>query len=245
MDESRFPLSQYNKEYLFKMGRVEDSRKRKNYFLQFSQNKKRGVIRIGTFGDSYTYGDDVDKGWSYPSQLQMIFDEYLPDKKIEVLNFGMGGHGLQQSFLIWKEYAKKYDVDYILLGPEGAQPDRDPSFTPPWNNKYYLKPPRGRYILTENNSLNFINIHGDSFLERYKNYYTLNPSWLILKYDKYFFDLWKRIYFPFLKIEFKNPFYYSDLHTEEEVAIINRILLKQMAKNHHKKILFFSISPHI
>ena len=240
MDKNVFPRSQYRKEFLFKIGRVEDSRKRVNYFLQFPTNKKEGIIRIGTFGDSYTYGDEVEKGWSYPTQLQMIFNERFSEKKVEVLNFGMGAHGLQQHFLVWQEYAKKYNIDYVLLGPSGAQPDRDPAFTPPWNNHYYLKPPRGRYILKKDDSLDFINIPGETFLERYKNYYTLTPAWTILKYDKYFFNLWKRIYFPHLKTKIQNPFYYTDLNTEEEVSIINSPLLREMAQNHHKKILFFT-----
>ena len=242
MDKQKFPLSQYSKEFIFKAGRVEDFRKRANYFLSFSLKKPKGTIRIGTFGDSYTYGAEVDKSESYPAQLQEIFDKFQSTPRIEVLNFGVNGHGFQMNFLFWQEYAKKYDIDYILFGPYGFQPSRDTTFTAPWNNiTTFAFHPNGRFILEKNKFLEFINIRGHDFLERYRNYYSLFPSWKVLRYDKQFFDLWRKSYFPYLKQDVKNPFYYSDLTEEEESVKINSILLKRIREKHPKKILLFLI----
>ena len=242
MDKQKFPLSQYSKEFIFEVGRVEDFRKRTNYFLNFPLKKSKGTVRIGTFGDSLTYGAEVNKGESYPAQLQEIFDksQITTTPKIEVLNFGVNGHGFQMNFLFWKEYAEKYNIDYILFGPYGFQPSRDTTFTAPWNNiTTFAFHPNGRFILEKNNFLEFINIRGHSFLERYRNYYSLFPSWKVLRYDRQFFDLWRKSYFPYLKKDLKNPFYYSDLTEREESLIINTILLNRIKGNHPKKILFF------
>ena len=245
MDKNRWPLSEYDKKFVFKIGKVSGSKKRSNHFSRFPHKKKKEVIRIGTFGDSFTYGFEVEKGWSYPAHLKKIFDKYLPEKKIEVLNFGMNGHGFQQHFLVWKEYAKKYNIDYVLLGPEGSQPDRDLSFITPWTDRSYFRHPSGRYILKKNGSLEFINIKGETFFERYKNYYTLYPSWTILKYDKHFLDLWKRVYFPFWRVKIQNPFYYSNLSTEKEATAINRILLKEMESEYYRKVIFLSANKDV
>ncbi|MCZ0931631.1 MAG: hypothetical protein OXJ52_00540 [Oligoflexia bacterium] len=209
-------------------------------FYNFLKKRGGGITRIGTFGDSFTYGSEVKKDWSYPALLKKIFNKHFPEKKVEILNFGMKGHGFQQHFLVWKEYAEKYNIDYVLLGPEGAQPDRDITFTIPWASRSLLKHPKGRYILKEDGSLDFVNIKGDTFFERYKNYYTLYPSWMILKYDKLFLNLLKNIHFPFFDRQMQNPFYYSDLSTEEESIAINRILLREIKEKHHRKMMFLT-----
>ena len=134
MNQNKFPLSQYSKEFLFKVGKVPHLKgKKANYFLDFPQKKKAKVIRIGTFGDSQTYGKEVQKGESYPEQLQDLFNQFSSDTKVEVLNFGVSGYGFQRNFLFWEEYAKKYNLDYILFGPFGFQPERDLSFTEQWS----------------------------------------------------------------------------------------------------------------
>ena len=241
MDENKFPLKFYKKEFVFKVGWVTSPKKRSNHFLNFPLKKSKGTVRIGTFGDSYTYGAEVDKSESYPAQLQEIFDKFQSTPRIEVLNFGVNGHGFQMNFLFWQEYAKKYDIDYILFGPYGFQPNRDTTFTAPFNNINILPlHPTGRFILIKNDLL-FINLPGRKLLERYRNYYSLFPSWKVLRYDRQFFNLWRKSYFPYLKQDVKNPFYYSDLTEEEESVKINSILLKRIREKHPKKILLFLI----
>src|SRR5262245_29733007 len=50
-----------------------------------------GTIRIGAFGDSYTFGDEVDAPQALPAQLQdlLIKDGFT---NVEVINFGNSGH---------------------------------------------------------------------------------------------------------------------------------------------------------
>lgn len=238
MDTQRFPLSYYKKELVFKVGVVGNPKERANYFLNFPLEKRKKVTRIGTFGGSWVYGDEVTKGQSYPAQLMELFNQHFTETTVEVLNFGVNGYGLPQSFLLWEEYAEKYNLDYILLGLFGFfDPKRGLVFRNPWLrfNLEKLEPPRGRYILKKTKSdytLSFVNIKGEDFLTRYRNCYSLFPSWKILKYDRYFFNFWKSSYSLT-----ENPFYYSKLSAEEESFKINKMLLN--------KIKMSSLSPQI
>lgn len=92
-------LKWYPEKILLKTGsNLPTPEKRIQHFLNFSPLKEKGVIRIGTFGDSFTYGTEVDKKGTYPYLLQQLFDREFPEKKIEVLNFGVTGHGFQEQF---------------------------------------------------------------------------------------------------------------------------------------------------
>ena len=153
-------LQYYPKDLILKTGgRLETPDKRLQHFLNFSSSKKEGAIRIGAFGDSHTYGDEVEKTESYPYQLQELFNNNFPNKKIEVLNFGVSAVGFQEQFFLWEKYAKKYELDYILLGPRGFYSDRDPIFR---KNVNFEKPfhPKTRFILSKDSQLKLVHIKG-------------------------------------------------------------------------------------
>jgi len=75
---------------------------------------KKGVLRIAIFGDSFTRGDDVtfENTWGY------FLEENLRKTGInaEVLNFGVGGYGIDQSFLRWKRTGWRYHPHIVILG---------------------------------------------------------------------------------------------------------------------------------
>ena len=48
------------------------------HFKNFPTQKDKNTIRIGAFGDSHTYGDEVEKTEAYPYQLQRMFLEKNP-----------------------------------------------------------------------------------------------------------------------------------------------------------------------
>ena len=235
-------LSYYPKDLILKTGGhlhlPENPKQRTQHFLNFSPVKHPDTIRIGTFGDSHTFGDEVEKTETYPYQLQELLSKKFPDKSIEILNFGMGGVGFQEQFFLWEKYAKNHKLDYILLGPRGFDPNRDTSFAKNWS----LDIPRFpimRFILSGNNKLKLIHIKGNTLEERYKNYYRLIPSWIALRYDKKPFQIWERL-FPIFKNHIVNPFYYIKIPMHKESSKINKLLLKKMNNSHQKKILFFT-----
>ena len=232
-------LEHYPEDLILKLGgRLRRPKKRLQHFLNFPLEKKESAIRIGAFGDSYTFGDEVRKKSSYPYYLQQLFNEHYPNQNIEVLNFGMSGAGFQEQFFLWEKYAKLYKLDYILLGPRGFYSHRDVVFVKIWDKNL---PPRSRFILTQNNQLREVYIKGKSPQERYKNYYRFFPTWTALRYDKVAFRAWE-ILIPSLRNKIKNPFYYQKISDEQEVFQINKILLEKVNGKYNKKILFLTDS---
>ena len=217
-------------------GILEFHKGRIQHFLNFSPSKKANIIRIGAFGDSFTFGAEVDKKSAYPYYLQQLFNESFPGK-VEVLNFGIRGVGFQEQFFLWEKYAKTYELDYILLGPRGFYPERDLTFSKNWNFEHF-KYPKERYILSDKKNVKRVHIKGDTLKERYKNYYASLPTLTALHYDKNPFQVWEK-FFPILRHNIQNPFYYKKMSFEESVKI-NILLLDKIRKLYDKKILFFT-----
>lgn len=51
------------------------------------------VLRVAAFGDSFVYGNEVANADAWPALIE------LEDPAIEVLNYGVGGYGLDQAYL--------------------------------------------------------------------------------------------------------------------------------------------------
>lgn len=75
-----------------------------------SKNKKKDTIRIVTFGDSFTYGDEADIEETWPLILENMLAE------IEVLNFGVSAYGLDQAYLRYLREGKEYEHDIVIIG---------------------------------------------------------------------------------------------------------------------------------
>ena len=69
-----------------------------------------GVRRIVCFGDSYTHGNSVrnDETWQHYAA------EHRADT--EVLNFGVGGYGMAQAYLRYRERKDDYETDIVVIG---------------------------------------------------------------------------------------------------------------------------------
>lgn len=234
-------LEYYPKHLILKTGgsQFRDPAERVQHFLNFPLLKQKDVIRIGTFGDSFTFGEEVYKTETYPYQLQQLFDSHFPNRRVEILNFGKSGDGFPEQFFLWEEYAEKFSLDYILLGPQGFYPERDSTFRQNWTLAH-LDYPKARFVLSENNNeLEQIQIKGKTLAERYKNYYQFIPSWTALRYDRRPFQIHEKL-FPSIRHNIPNPFYYKNTLSEEEESVrINTLLLKKIWQHHKQKILFF------
>lgn len=68
-------------------------------------------FRILFIGDSFTFGEDVSDNNTYPEILQKKLGD-----KFEVINLGVHGYGLGQSYLYLKEEGIKYKPDLVILG---------------------------------------------------------------------------------------------------------------------------------
>lgn len=70
-----------------------------------------GVLRIALFGDSYTEGS-AHGGWWRVLEERMN----AAGVKCEVLNFGVGGYGMDQAYLRWKKEGAGWQPRIVILG---------------------------------------------------------------------------------------------------------------------------------
>lgn len=78
----------------------------RNYALK----PEAGVLRIAAFGDSFVYGNEVGTSDAWPSQME----EACP--QLEVLNYGVGGYGVDQAYLRYASEGAQYAPDIVLIG---------------------------------------------------------------------------------------------------------------------------------
>lgn len=79
--------------------------------------KNKDIYRILCIGDSSTYGvgaSDVNK-FSYPSQLQKILNEKVPNRKFDVVNLGIPGINSSQVLNRFRNYLSKYNPDLVIV----------------------------------------------------------------------------------------------------------------------------------
>jgi len=73
-----------------------------------------GILRIALFGDSFTHGDDVPYEHSFGAVLEKKLNEAgIP---AEVLNFGVGGYGIDQALLRFQQQGAAYAPHLVVLG---------------------------------------------------------------------------------------------------------------------------------
>jgi hypothetical protein len=70
----------------------------------------QGVRRIAAFGDSFTHCDEVKNHETW----QAIMEGF--DTNLEVLNFGVGAFGLDQSYLRYIKEGRQYQPSIVLIG---------------------------------------------------------------------------------------------------------------------------------
>jgi hypothetical protein len=80
----------------------------------FTDVPKKGVIRIALFGDSFTFGEEVpfQDTWGYWLEKQLNNQGI----QVEVLNFGVGGYGMDQACLRWEKMEKKFSPHIVIFG---------------------------------------------------------------------------------------------------------------------------------
>ncbi len=76
--------------------------------------KKTGAFRIALFGDSFIHGDDVTHEESLAGHLEQELEQ--ANQRVEVLNFGVPGYGIDQAFLRWQTQGVQYKPDMLIIG---------------------------------------------------------------------------------------------------------------------------------
>lgn len=76
----------------------------------YAPRRRLDRIRIETFGDSFTHGDDVADPQTWQAQLE------ASDPRYEILNFGVPSYGLDQAFLRYQREGPAYTPDIVVIG---------------------------------------------------------------------------------------------------------------------------------
>ncbi len=110
-----------------------------NQIPNYTVQKPKGIYRIITLGDSFTYGQNVNTENNYPSQLEKKLNEDLKCKNIssfQVLNLGMEGFDISYPIERYKLKGEKYNPDLILWLMLSADLTRVDEMLIPKSKKY-------------------------------------------------------------------------------------------------------------
>jgi hypothetical protein len=88
-----------------------------NERFDYDVNKKEGVFRIITLGDSYTFGQNVstENNWTEVLEDRLNNEKICQKvKKYEVINLGVGGYDTAYEVERYKNRGQKYEPDLVI-----------------------------------------------------------------------------------------------------------------------------------
>jgi lysophospholipase L1-like esterase len=104
-------------------------------------DKPDGVYRIAVLGDEHSEAMAVELRqawwWQLPARLQEC--GFQPERLTEVLNFGVGGYGTAQEYVLLETTAMRYQPDLVLLqfSPNDVM-DNSRSLTPRKDRPFFV-----------------------------------------------------------------------------------------------------------
>lgn len=117
-----------------------------------------GVTRIALFGDSFTRDSKVkfEESWGF------LLEKYMNEAgfRVEVMNFGVSGYGIDQAYLRWEVDGQVYHPNVVILGLYPAEIGRnlEVHHLKNWGlfdgGNAYSKP---RFVIKSDNELELIN----------------------------------------------------------------------------------------
>src|SRR5436853_1531398 len=111
---------------------------------EYTLTPPKNVPRISTFGDSFTHGDGVGDKDTWQEVMMST------NRNLEVLNFGVGGFGLDQAFLRYQQDGAMYNSHIVLIGFLSENIYRSVNvFRPFYSSDTTLPLAKPRYILED------------------------------------------------------------------------------------------------
>lgn len=80
----------------------------------YKLSKPKDVFRIVLIGDSYSMAAGVKEEESFHSLAEKKFTKH--GKKVEILNFGVSGYGMDQYITVLKDHLWNFEPDAIIIG---------------------------------------------------------------------------------------------------------------------------------
>lgn len=196
---------------------------RRSSFGNFPREKPPGITRIGGFGDSFTWGGEVEDGLDWPAQLQELLRR-RGRGDVEVLNFGNGSYGFHQTYLLWEALGRLYDLDLVLLASQDFWPRRDTTFLNPFQDARIL---HARFVLRDG-GLALLDPVGADPAERARAFDRFVPPWRYLRYERTA-PAFLRALLPQGRA-LENPFYYDTRDADTEAFATYSLLLARMVQ---------------
>lgn len=84
---------------------------------EYSMNKAKGVYRVAVLGDSFSEALQVDVNKTFWRLIEGHLNAcgFARGKRVEVLNFGVGGYSTAQELLTLQHRVAPYRLDFVLL----------------------------------------------------------------------------------------------------------------------------------
>ena len=112
--------------------------------VEYAPKPPPGVLRVAAFGDSFVHGTEVGNADTWPARLAAL----RPD--LEVLNFGVGGYGVDQAFLRWRRDGRPFSPQVVLIGFMTEDVHRSVNRFRPFQAPRHLEPrAKPRFALRE------------------------------------------------------------------------------------------------
>ena len=89
---------------------IETSGDRIRGSMLISKVPDKSILRILAVGDSFTFGNDVGEHENF----SYLLSKQIP--RVEVLNMGVPGYGIDQAYLKYRSFGRSYRPDVILFG---------------------------------------------------------------------------------------------------------------------------------
>jgi len=147
-------------------------------YRHFAAASEPGTTRIGVFGCSFTRGAETVDGGDLPSQLERLLTTG-DGSAFEAVNFGVGGYGLQQSYLLWQYLGSRFDLDLVVFNLFDFHRERDTTFVQLYDA---YGPVHARYV-ADGDGIGLVEVLGSDRTEAADIYYRPLPPWRYLRYD--------------------------------------------------------------
>ena len=89
---------------------IETSGDRIRGSMLISKVPDKAILRILAVGDSFTFGNDVGEHENF----SYLLSKQIP--RVEVLNMGVPGYGIDQAYLKYRSFGRSYRPDVVLFG---------------------------------------------------------------------------------------------------------------------------------
>ena len=76
----------------------------------YAKSAPPGTFRIAAFGDSFVYGNEVGTALAWTSRMEQAC------RNVEVLNYGVGGYGVDQAYLRYVSEGSLYAPHMVMVG---------------------------------------------------------------------------------------------------------------------------------